>query len=294
MQTVLTLALLAMLASPLLADWGPSSYQNPGGGAHSGVSDDDRKPIPGAKKKHKGGGGESRTPADQIPTWEKPEAKVLERAAKKSLPLLILFEGEDDDSTDADYIFGKDIVELAKNKAVFIRVKYNPDREESWDDGSMVPSSIILSKNPTRDYHVKVFPTMVVADCYGNEYYQGTKKPDAATLTRYFDSIADKMKQSNDKLQKKLDDAKKSFEAKDTAKTLKALSENFATKIVGLAAQEASIKLYHQVIEGGRKELQDAVAAGGKELDKKLKDLKKLYKDTELAKEIDTAIKDAK
>lgn len=295
MKTVLMLAFVALLAAPLLADWGPSSYQNPGGGAHSGgVSDEDRKPIPGAKKKHKGGGGDTRTPEDEIPAWEKPESKVIERATKKSLPLLILFEGEDDDSTDADYISGKDIVELAKNKAVFIRVKYNKDREESWDDGSMVPTSIILSKNPTRDYHIKVFPTMVIADCYGNEYYKGTKKPDAAALKRYFESIADQMKKSNEKLQKKLDDAKKSFEAKDTAKTLKALSENFATKIVGLEAQEGSIKLYHQVIEGGRTQIKDTVAAGGKDVEKKLKELKKTYKDTELAKEIDAAIKDLK
>lgn len=295
MRMALLLTLFVLLAAPLCADWGPSSYQNPGGGAHSGgVTDDDRKPVPGAKKKHKGGGGEARTPEDEIPVWEKPESKVIERATKKGLPLLILFEGEDDESTDADYIHGKDIVELSKKSAVFIRVKFTKDREESWDDGSMVPTSIILSKNPTRDYHIKAYPTMVVADCYGNEYYKGTKKPDANTLKKFFDSIAEKQKQSNEKLQRKLDDAKKAFEAKDTAKTLKALAENFATRIVGLEAQEASIKLYHQVLEGGRKELGDTVTAGGKDLEKKLKELKKTYKGTELEKEIDTAIKDAK
>lgn len=294
MRFVLLVVMAALAAPALWADWGPSSYQNPGGGAHSGgVTDADRKKVPGGgKKTHKG--GQTRTPEDEIPKWERADTKTLERAAKKNLPLLILFEGEDDDSTDADYLSGKDIVELATNKAVFIRVPYTKDREESWDDGSMIPTSIILSKNPTRDYHVKVFPTMVIADCYGNEYYKGTKKPDAAQLKRFFESIADQMKKSNEKLQKKLDEAKKSFEAKDTAKTLKALGENFATRIVGLEAQEASIKLYREVIEGGRKEVQDAIAAGGKDLEKKLKELKKLYKDTELAKEIDAALKDAK
>jgi hypothetical protein len=219
---------------------------------------------------------------------------VIERATKKSLPLLILFEGEDDESTEADYFRGKEVVELAKNKAIFIRIKYNPDREESWDDGSMVPTSILLSKNPSRDYHIKTFPTMIVADCYGNECFKGTSMPTVESLTRNFDAVAEVMKKSNDKLQKNLDEAKKAFEAKDAAKTLKALAENFSTKIVGLSAQEASIKLYHELIDGGRKEMQDSIAAGGKTLEKKLKEMKKTYKDTELVKEIDAALKELK
>lgn len=257
------------------------------------MSDADRKPVPGGgKKKHKG--GDTRTPEDQIPTWEKPDAKVLERAARKSLPLLILFEGEDDESTEADYMRGKEVVELAKTKGIFIRIKYNPDREESWDDGSMVPTSILLSKNPSRDYHIKTYPTMIIADCHGNEYFKGTAMPTVQQVTKWFESVADLQKKSNERLQKKLDEAKKAFEAKDAAKTLKALSENFATKIVGLEAQEASIKLYHQLIEGGRKEMQEAIAAGGKTLEKKLKEMKKTYKDTELIKELDAALKDLK
>ena len=219
---------------------------------------------------------------------------MLEKAAKKQLPLLILFEAEDGDSTNSDFISGKDVVELAKSKAVFIRIRYNPDREESWDDGSMVPTSILLSPNPARDYHVKTYPTMIIADSHGNEYFKGTTMPTVQQLERNFKAIADLMKKSNERLQKKLDGAKKAFEAKDTAKTLKALSENFATKVVGLEAQEASIKLYHQVIEGGRTELKDTVAGGGKDVEKKLKELKKTYKDTELTKEIDAAIKDLK
>lgn len=275
-------------------DWGPSSYQNPGGGARSGgVSDADRKPAPGGgKKKHKG--GETRVPEDQLPSWEAPTSKVVERAAKKELPLFILFSGEDDESTEADYLHGKDIVELSKTKAVFIRVPYTKDREPSWDDGSPVPTSIILSKNPTRDYHVSVYPTMVIADWHGNEYYKGTSKPDAATLEKYFASIAELAKKSNEKLQKTLDAAKKAFEEKDRAKTLKGLLENFKTKIVGLDAQEASIKLYREIIENGRKELSDASVLGGKEAQKRLKDLKAEFKDTELVKEIDAALKEVK
>lgn len=219
---------------------------------------------------------------------------MIERAVKKSLPLLILFEGEDDESTEADYFRGKEVVELAKTKAVFIRIKYNPDREESWDDGSMVPTSILLSKNPSRDYHIKTYPTMIVADCYGNEYFKGTSMPTVQSLTKQFDAVADLMVKSNVRLQKNLDEAKKSFEAKDAAKTLKFLSANFGTKVVGLSAQEASIKLYHELIDDGRKEMADAIAAGGKTLEKKLKEMKKTYKDTELIKEIDAALKEIK
>lgn len=219
---------------------------------------------------------------------------MLERAAKKELPLLILFEGEDDESTEADFLRGKEMVELAKDKAIFIRIRYNPDREQSWDDGSMVPTSILLSPNPARDYHIRTYPTMIIADCYGNEYFKGTSVPTVQQLERNLKAVADLMKKSNERLQKKLDEAKKAFEAKDTAKTLKALAENFKTRIVGLEAQEASIKLYHQVIEGGRKELASAVALGGKNAEKKLKEMKKLYKDTELVKEIDSALKDLK
>jgi hypothetical protein len=264
-----------------------------GGGARSGVSDADRKPVPGGgKKTHKG--GSTPIPADQIPSWETPTSKVIERAATKNLPLLILFGGEEDESAEADYIWGKEIVALAKEKAVFVRVPYNSDREPSWETGSPIPTSKILGKNPSRDYGIKSYPTMLVTDAYGNEFYRVTTKPDAGTLKRFFENVAEQGKKTNEKLQKVLDAAKKSFETKDAAKTLKGLIDNFRTGVVGLAAQEESIKLYHKVLEGGREELKSTVAAGGKDLEKKLKDLKKVYKDTELNKEIDAALKDAK
>lgn len=77
MKTVLMLALVALLGRTAARGLGGRDYyQNPGGGAHSGgVSDEDRKPIPGAKKKHKGGGGDTRTPEDEIPAWEKPDPR---------------------------------------------------------------------------------------------------------------------------------------------------------------------------------------------------------------------------
>lgn len=216
------------------------------------MSDADRKPVPGGgKKKHGGESGDSVIKPEDIPTWERPSAKVLERAAAKQLPLFILFEGENDESADGKYIHGAEIVKLAKEKAVFLRVAYTSDREPSWNDGSMVPTSKILGKNPSRDYDIKSYPTMLVTDAYGNEYFRFTAKPDAASLGKKIDAVAEQAKKTNEKLQKSLDASKKSFESKDRAKALKGLLENFRTGVVGLDAQEASIKLYHEIIDAG-------------------------------------------
>ena len=226
--------------------------------------------------------------------WEGPSAKILEKAAARKVALFILFVGESDESNEAAYIYGKDIIALATNKATFIRVPYTSDREPGWDDGSMVPTSKILGSNPSRDYGIKTYPTMIVADCYGNECYRLTAKPDASSLEKKIDAVADTMKRSNERLQKGLESAKSAFETKDRGKTLRTLVDNFKTGLVGLEAQESSVKLYHEIIDAGRKDLDEAVAAGGKDLVTRLKDLKKIFKDTELNKDIDAALKNSK
>lgn len=219
-------------------------------------------------------------------SWNNPGSDVLENAANGKQALFIYFPGEKD--TD-DLISGADYKDLSGRLAQFVRVAYNNDREPSPTSvDTLVPASKILSENPSRDYKVTAYPSFLVTDSYGNEMYRVTgKKPTAKELEGYFNTVATKMDGNNKKLQKNLEEAKKAWEAKDSAKAMTKIRSNFKDGLVGLDAQTGTIELYHSIIEASRAAISEADV-------KKLSAMKATFKGTEIEKDINDALKASK
>ena len=203
---------------------------------------------------------------------------------------MIYFPGEND--TDASFA-DKELAEISKADAVFVRVAYTDDREASpWGDDSVLPASKILSDNPSREYNVAVGKmTLVIADSYGNEYSRLTKQPKATELKGYLAKVKEHTDKTSEKLKKNLDKANEALANKDRKGALKLLLKNFGEDVVGLSPQEDSIRAYHDILDAARTEMGELVAkkdAAG------LKALAKEFAKTDLEKEIDEAIKELK
>lgn len=198
--------------------------------------------------------------------------------------MLIYFPGESARFTKAGYFYGEELKKLAEEQAVFVRVGYEADRTPApYADESPVPVKKLAGDNPSRDYNVKSYPTFIVTDWHGNEYFRMTKKPSAKSLEKQFAKVADKIEETNKKLRKSVDKAKAAWVKKDARKTLKALLKSFKQDVVGLEAAEASITLYHEVLDEARGVVAELEESGDT---KKLKALAKLYRKTELEAEI--------
>ncbi|MBX3461062.1 MAG: hypothetical protein KF696_14035 [Planctomycetes bacterium] len=169
---------------------------------------------------------------------------------------------------------------------------YTADREKSpWAVDSAVPASKLLSDNPARDYGVRVGQsTILVTDSWGNEHNRMTSAPNHKSLQAMVDKVKDKTEKDNTKLQKTYDKAKAAHESGDRKLALSEITKNFKTGLVGLAAQEETIRLYHTIMDEARaqvKELADKKDVEG--LKSMLKDLRK----TDVEKEINEAIKNS-
>ncbi|RIK62421.1 MAG: hypothetical protein DCC64_10070 [Planctomycetota bacterium] len=217
---------------------------------------------------------------------------MLENAAAGKQALLIFFPGESEEQQGDGYLAGKDYKDLDGRLAQFVRVPYTTDREAAPCADSIVPTSKILSDNPTRDYNVKAYPTFIIADSYGNEVFRlSGKKPLAKELEDYFNKVSSKVEDTQKKLQKNLDEAKKAWESKDAAKAMKAIRTNFKDGVVGLDAQNETIRVYHEIVESTRSEISTLAADGSADAVKKLKAMKATFKGTEVEKNIDEALK---
>ena len=176
---------------------------------------------------------------------------------------------------------------------MFVKVPYTEDREKSpWAEDTCVPTSKILSDNPSRDYNVAVGKvTIVIADSYGNEYYRLSKEPNADQLKAYIEKVKEQADKASEKLQKNLDKAKAYLDKEDRKNAVKYLIKNFDEDVVGLAPQEESIRVYHDILDAARSEL--ATMVEKKDADG-IKTLAKEFKKTDLEAEIDEALDSVK
>lgn len=200
---------------------------------------------------------------------------------------MIWFPAENE--SDAEFS-GKEIAELSKTSALFIKIPYSADREKSpWATESAVPVSKLLSDNPAREYEVKVGQsTILVTDSYGNEHNRMTAAPNHKSLQAMIDKVKEKSEKDNSKLQKNYDKAKAAHEKGDRKGALSSISSNFKTGLVGLAAQEETIRLYHTIMDEARAQMKEL--AEKKDVDG-LKNLAKEMRKTDVEKEINEAIK---
>jgi hypothetical protein len=203
---------------------------------------------------------------------------------------VIYFEAEN--ATDADFS-GTELAELSKTDAVFVKISFTEDREESpWAEKSVVPTSKLLSDNPSREYDVPVGKaTVIVADSYGNEYYRLNGTPKADQLKASVAKVKDQSEKAAEKLQKNLDKAKDYMDKEDRKNAVKYLLKNFDEGLVGLDAQEETIRMYHEILDAARSELATLVE---KKDANAIKSLAKEFKKTDMETEIDEALDSVK
>jgi hypothetical protein len=205
----------------------------------------------------------------QIPAWERPSAEVLERAARSELPLLLYFPDQNDRDS---VIIGEDIANISRNSAIFVRFPYSADREKSpWAVETVVPTNKMLSDNPAREYNVPVGrATVILCDWYGNQIATLPTNVNARTLEGRLASVKTAVEQANRRLESQLSRARTAMEDGNRSSALVALMRNLRTGQVGYEAQEASIRLYNEIMDGVRAEMKrlvdDKDAAGLRKL----------------------------
>jgi hypothetical protein len=227
-------------------------------------------------------------PAATPIAWNKPDSSTLENAQNGDKPIVIFFPGEAADQNADGYMADPAVKALVDDKAIFVKVAFTSDREKAPNSDSPVPTCKLTGDNPSRDYGVKVYPTFVVADKFGNEYFRvESKKPTAKDLEGFFERVSSKMEDATKKLQKNLDAANKAWTAKDRNNALKAVMRTFKEGIVGLDPVEPTVRLYNELLEDARGEIKRLADANDL---KGLKALKGALKGTEAEKDVDEAI----
>lgn len=153
----------------------------------------------------------------------------------------------------------------------------------------------MLSDNPSRDYGIKAYPAFIVADSYGNVVLSlSGKKPTAKELDASFGKVSAKMDDNGKKLQRRLDNARKAWETKDASKTMSEIRGNFKDGLVGYDAQNETIRIYHEVVEAARAQVETLKGDNSADAVKALKAMKNTFKDTEVEASIEAALKAGK
>ena len=244
------------------------------------------------KKTHGGGpSGDSVVPEEELISWYKADADVFEAAAKDKAPLVLYFMDEGVDAMDGSRdVHDEELAKMSEGNFLFVLIDYNPDRTPSLDDGCPVPTSKLLSPNPSRDYGITRYPTFLVCDWFGNEYTRYTKVPQSKDLKKRLDGLTNEMDKLNETLTASLDAAQKAIEGKDLRDFFKAAVKNFRTGVVGLSGQEDTIALYRKVIDDAREEVSSILEDRPDDGKDRLKKMSKDYKDTELYSDIKDAL----
>jgi hypothetical protein len=224
-------------------------------------------------------------------TWYRPDTEVFEAAAKDKAPIVLYFAAEDADPIEASReLHCAELAKMSEGNYIFVMIDHNGDRTPSMDDGCPVPTSKLLSPNPSRDYNITKYPSYLVCDWHGNEYNRYTKVPAAKDVRTNLEAVVDSMETLNKKLAATLEVAQKALEEKGVRDFFKAANTNFKTGVIGLAGQEDTITLYRKVIDDARAEVEKILENRPADGEKRLKDMSKDYKDTELASEIKDAL----
>lgn len=220
-----------------------------------------------------------------MPSWQKVGSDSIESAAADKRPIVLYFADENDNDFT---LYGDDFAELSRAGAMFMKVAYTDDREESpWAEKSVVPTSKLLSENPSLAYDIPVGKaTVLVCDWYGNEFFRTDTKVRCDKLQAMVEKVSDLVEKESSKLQKNVDKAKEYQDKGDTKNVLKYVMRNFDGQ-VGWAPIEESIRMYHDVMDTLRAQKDEMVEKGDVN---GLKEMAKIVKKTDLEKEVDEAI----
>lgn len=244
------------------------------------------------KASHIGDSGDSVIREEERPKWDQLDNAILEGAIKAKRPVVLCFLAEGQTAVDATKLLhGEEVAKLSKESAVFIYIDYNPDRTPSISTGSPIPTSKLAGSNPSRDYDIRSTPCWLVCDEYGNECNRWTgKAPDGGQLVSRVGEVKQRMEAVNTRLDKTLAEARKALDAKNTAGFLKTAAKNFREGVVGLPALGETIKVWNKVMDDARDTIEEVLEVRPKDGEKKLKDLQKAFRGTELEGEIKDAL----
>jgi hypothetical protein len=173
---------------------------------------------------------------------------------------------------------------------MIVLVDYNADRTPSLDTGSPIPLSKLASANLSREYAISATPSWVLCDHFGNEFNRFNKAPEGGTLSSRIDEIDARVEAVNTRMTKALEDARKALESKDLSRFFKAANKNFREGVVGLPAQVETIKAYKKTLEDAEAEVNDLLEERPKHAEKRLREMLKDYKGTEVYEKIKNAV----
>lgn len=272
---------LVMAPGALLAQCPTGECPNAGGG---GVRRVDSPPAGNAA-----GGGSVAVRVDpaRLPEWQPIDESTIDTAAQEKRPIVVYFPIQN----EAEGAFsGEDLADMSRSKAVFIKVPFTDNREAAPDGGtSILPSSKLLSDNPRRDFNVAVGKaTLIVCDWYGNEVSRLTTGIKAAEIDRELSRVAARVDSTSKKLQKGYDSAKAAWDKQDRVAAVKAIIGNFKEGVVGLEAQQDTIKLYSEIMDASRATVAELSEKGDKA---GLKRLSRELRNTEAGKAAEEALK---
>jgi len=224
-----------------------------------------------------------------MPAWQTASTDSIESAAADQRPIVLYFADENDSDFE---MYGDDFAELSRDSAMFMKVAYTDDREESpWAEESVVPTSKLLSENPSLAYNVPVGKaTVVVCDWFGNEFFRTDNRVRCDKLQAMVERVSDLVEKASSKLQKNLDKARDYQEKENTKFVLRYVMKNFDDGLVGWEPIEESIRLYHDVLDDLRAKKDELVEKGDVD---GLKEIAKVVKKTDMEKEVDEAMEEA-
>lgn len=189
------------------------------------------------------------------------------------------------DRKDDDEFFAKvDFTEQVTGKNV-VCIRVPQAAEIKAPATAIMPAGRLAAADLWAAYGVSKADTFIIADRYGNPSFTGTEP----VLNEKIGEVASNFRKQRKELRKKNDAAQKAADAGDTKAALAELKEGFKLGLTGYDEAETAAKLYGKLLESGRASLK----AAAKDV-KALEALATTYEGTDLAGEIDAALKAAR
>jgi hypothetical protein len=206
-----------------------------------------------------------------------PELKsTLAEAARSERPIVILFEPRGTN----DSLRGQGFKDMCGDKAIFVRCVL-PSRVERMDRNHVWRESRLLHDDIPAAYGARAGrTTIVVADWHGNPWFSPSPRTAPAQLERMLEQVADKVKEANESLQSNVDAANEALEEGNRRQAFTVLRRGMRDGLVGIEGAKNLMKTYDELIEAGKKEVEEAVKAGDTE---KLEELAREFNGTEVA-----------
>jgi hypothetical protein len=251
------------------------------------------------------GGG---VPIEKLrPKWQDSSKEAFDKAIKEDKQVVLHFVDPTNDKAD-DIVFSAGLYERSEEKAVFIHVRQaekpadsdaKPEQTGGRRADAPARAAVATRTSPFRasrleaadlwaEYNVDLKTgggTFIVADKYGNEVKRltGSLTYRYRELERAIDQVPDFVEARVKRLESDVARAKAEVERGRVERAFARINTITRQGFVGHKPMVELEEMYERMIEEGRDKLDDAVMHGDI---RKLADLKKVYKGTELEADI--------